>query len=1458
MLLYTFLSNNSTFLSIWTASKKNIISCYSYVDIIVTQRFFFLSGKGIFMIQSDYLRTCISSGKNGLVLQDCHQPTKNMLWKWVSKRHLFNLGSSGCLGLNISNEEQPLGLYECDSPHSSLWWHCNRKVVVGASQYALEIKNYNLVVARRQSSHEWVQYLSDGDDICEHPFQELYTIQGNSQGRPCVFPFRYNNQWFYECTKEGRKDGLLWCATTSQYEKDQTWGFCPNPGRYEIGCKVFWEKDPDTNICYQFNLNSFLSWNEARSSCKMQGGDLLSITHWKEENFIQKFLSVKEVKKVWIGLNQLDEVNGWQWSDGTPLIHLNWDPDVNFDPFVQYHCGTFNSLLWDSWQNHDCESPLPYVCKKHLNHTKRELLAEKNTWKYYPTHCEPSWHPYNGNCYRLQKEEKNWTAALHSCQSIKSKLINMASLAEVEFLVNLLKDENVSETWIGLSSGRNPVFFDWSGGSSATFTLWHKQQPNTFPNGSRLCVSADKTGGHWKVRNCEETLFYICKNAGKVLSEAKSGCQEGWERHGGFCYKIDLIRRSFDQASRGYYCPPSLVTVTNRFEQAFITNMISSVVKTEDSYFWIALQDQNVTGEYTWKVRGQEYQPVQYTNWNKYQPRYNGGCVVMRGGNPPGLWEVKDCQRFRAMSLCKQPLNPHPETQREKIWPFEPCFLGWESKPNLPSCYKVFHSEKVLMKRTWSEAEALCEDFGAHLASFSHIDEEDFVNEMVLSKFNRTEERQFWIGFNKRNPLSGGSWEWSDGTPVISSFLDDMYIGEDARNCAIYQTNKTVLPLRCGSKREWICKLPKDVRPMIPKWYQYDGPWLFHHGTEYLFHTSATEWANFELVCQLLDSNLLTIHSAEEQEFVQNKIKTLSKSDVNWWMGLHKMGPNDGFCWKDGSPLIFQNWDKGRERSGQNQRQRCGFISSETGLWGDDDCSVAMPSICKRKKIWITEKDLSEQPHGLCPKGWLYFGSKCFLVEIPKDPSKLKSWKSAQDSCAEEDGVLASIENEVEQAFITMNLFGQKANVWIGLQNSDYEEWLNGKHVAYSNWLPVDIINSQSLNTTKLREQVHLCALLSSNPNFHFTGKWYLEDCGKESYGYICEKMQDTSKHNTNASTMYPTSSTLQYGNRTFKVIGGNMTWYMALDICAANGAELVSITDQFRQSFLTVLVNQLGHAHWIGLFTSDNGLNFEWSDGTKSSFAYWEDESPSLGGCTLVDINGGWKSADCETLLQGAVCHVPTETSLSEFKGLCSETSFPWVKLKNNCYSFSTVLQSMSFDAAQKFCKGQGSNLLTIKEEVENSFLLEELHAYHSSVPMVWLNAQFDSNNGTITWFDGSPAELSNWGIREPDLDRFKTQLCIAMNTKDAVWQLCPCTEKKGFICKMETAPSHGFIPLAVTVTLIVILGFSTFSFCLYKLNSRLFRRFSAFRITYYTSTNSGIAPLEENILISDLERYD
>ncbi|OWK63245.1 Secretory phospholipase A2 receptor [Lonchura striata] len=963
-----------------------------------------------------------------------------MLWKWVSNHRLFNVGSSTCLGLNISRPEQPLTMLECDSTQYSLWWNCDGKMLVGVSEFKLAVENNKHIVARKKSTCQWKQYMSYDEDLCEHPFQES-------------------------------------------------------------GCDIFWKKNPNTHICYQFNLASVLSWREARAACQLQGGDLLSVTDPEEQNYISN-------------LSKLIFSNF--------VLFKNVFLDISDNRFKENHCAVINPRLKYGWNSYLCESGLPFVCKKYLNETENEALvwqiclmhmnfvcSFKDTWQYYANRCDAGWYPHNRNCYRLHKEEKSWNDASLSCQSQNSRLISVSSMADEELLLNLLESEektgfitsplkseltysfteNVTETWIGLYSNSTPVVFEWSDSTPVKFSNWHRQEPNTFQRTGQLCVSAQGPEGHWRIKKCEDKFFYICKKAGEfnsVSPELESNCPESYSLKYQFIY---FILKTF------------LLIILLRFEQAFINSMIRNMAESERTYFWIGLQDLNNTGEYFWLSTAGKNLSVSYTNWNKYQPRHSGGCVAMRGEHPVGYWEVKSCKNFRAMSLCKQKVNSYEEPELTFQKYSSSCYFGWESEPNLLNCYKIFHNEKVLMRRTWDEAEALCQDFGAHLASFSHIYEETYLNNLLYTIFDRTEERQFWIGFNKRNALSGGTWQWSDRTPVticllcisvtfqvVTSFLEDKYLEDDSRNCGVFKVNRTVFPAHCNEKREWICKIPKG-RMLI---------------------------------------NIIAMFVA----FLW-KYDKLSTSDVHWWIGLHAENLSDEF------------------------RSAFHIIT------------------------WILPKIFN-----------------CFLIQIPKDPEHLRNWYSAQEFCSNYGGSLAILEDELEQ---------------------------------------------------------------------------------------------DTSRHFINASDMYPVPDTLEYGNRIYKLLSGNFTWSSALQACMANSAELVSITDQYHQAFLTIMVNRLGYSHWIGLFTSDNGLNFEWSDGTRSLFTFWEDdESQAFGSCVYIDTSGHWKSANCEQPLQGAVCHVPSKKKLNAYKGLCSEKTVPWIKFKNSCYSFSTVLQGMSFDTAYEVCKNQ------------------------------------------------------------------------------------------------------------------------------------------------------------------------
>ncbi|KAM9296700.1 matrix metalloproteinase-9 [Gastrophryne carolinensis] len=85
--------------------------------------------------------------------------------------------------------------------------------------------------AGRSDGHIWCSTTHNFDEdkkfgFC--PSELLYTYDGNSDGQPCVFPFIFDGQSYSGCTADGRSDGYRWCGTTANYDKDKKYGFCPN------------------------------------------------------------------------------------------------------------------------------------------------------------------------------------------------------------------------------------------------------------------------------------------------------------------------------------------------------------------------------------------------------------------------------------------------------------------------------------------------------------------------------------------------------------------------------------------------------------------------------------------------------------------------------------------------------------------------------------------------------------------------------------------------------------------------------------------------------------------------------------------------------------------------------------------------------------------------------------------------------------------------------------------------------------------------------------------------------------------------------------------------------------------------------------------------------------------------------------------------------------------------------
>jgi len=70
------------------------------------------------------------------------------------------------------------------------------------------------------------QSICDANDKPRENTPPPGTINGNSDGEPCKFPFTYNGKEYSSCIRTNYF--ALWCATTGNYDRDRKWGECYN------------------------------------------------------------------------------------------------------------------------------------------------------------------------------------------------------------------------------------------------------------------------------------------------------------------------------------------------------------------------------------------------------------------------------------------------------------------------------------------------------------------------------------------------------------------------------------------------------------------------------------------------------------------------------------------------------------------------------------------------------------------------------------------------------------------------------------------------------------------------------------------------------------------------------------------------------------------------------------------------------------------------------------------------------------------------------------------------------------------------------------------------------------------------------------------------------------------------------------------------------------------------------
>ncbi|CAG5896528.1 unnamed protein product [Menidia menidia] len=861
----------------------------------------------------------------------------------------------------------------------------------------------------------------------------------SAEGEDCVILRGENGNWADSPCDQ--KHGFI-CMKQSSTERTT------DEVEMDVGCKAGWKRHG--SYCYFIGTET-KTFDEAKDDCKNSDSYLVDVSNGVDNAFLVSLVGLRPEKFFWLGLSNQINIDVFSWTNGEFVRFTHWNAGM---PGHRQGCvamGTGVSAgLWDVLP---CTNKEKYICK----HLAEGAVSTDPPPTQTPPQCADGWNRVGTRnvCSKFftgpRSAEKTWFEARDYCRAIGGDLLSIHSATEQMVARG-------GKAWIGLHVDDPNAGYVWSDGSPLNFQHWQEGEPNNY-NNAETCVEyvihSWGEQGSWNDLNCESYNDWLCQIRAGVTPKPPPNntavdfnvTQDGWLEWRGKQYFINRMSKSMEEARHFCHARHSeLATINSKDENTFIWKQISR------SYgaFYIGLYVE-LDGSFWWM----DGTPVSFQRWDENQPSSNvfdENCVSMT--YHMGFWHTSNCGK-EVQSICKRSSSPVVNTTAAPtVAPKGGCVPPWTKFGK--KCYLI--SER---KTTWEEARAQCITMRGNLASIPKRQ----VQAFFTTKMADLSTTNLWIGLNS---IRQDGFYWTDGAKRDYTNWGysknqrrpgTFYQRWDESECVLMNTNTAFgfgkwWIRSCNDTNGFICQ--RSLDPSIPDQQSPIDPLIYVRlGNDSIKAvTQNLTWDEAQKHCNGDKANLASLRN----EWTHAHVELLALNlKAPLWIGLNKQKTDGYFKYVDGWHMSSAHWAPLEPSSDRP----CVYIDVD-GKWRTALCNQTMYSVCLQSTD-LPPPESTSFP-GRCPEDtnveyqesytWVPYRGHCYLFITDEI-----EWADAASSCVRHGGLLASIEDLLEQEFIKRNIEmfqDSHTSFWIGLFKTYKGNWLwlDKTVMDYSNWAP--------------------------------------------------------------------------------------------------------------------------------------------------------------------------------------------------------------------------------------------------------------------------------------------------------------------------------------------------------------------------------------------------------------------